>query len=115
MTIQVALQFIVHTDCYFFPVCDPDDLRVPPPFNDSWSDVMMTADGLGVFTFSGGNVTFDGVSYGSVATYTTTGDYRVIGEQSVQSICESDEWLPPVAIIRIASTHVHVRGDYSHT
>ena len=70
--------------------------------------MMMTADGLGVFTFSGGNVTFDGVSYGSVATYTTTGDYRVIGEQNVQSICESDEWMPPEAIIRIASTHVHV-------
>ena len=43
-----------------------------------------------------------------MATYTTTGDYSVIGEQSVQSICESDEWMPPEAIVRIASTHVHV-------
>ena len=81
-----------------FPVCDPEDLRVALPSNESWSDVMMTADGLGVFTFSEGNVTFDGVSYGSVATYTTTGAYCVNGEQSFQRTCQSDEWLPAAAV-----------------
>ena len=82
----------------FFPVCDPEDLRVALPSNDSWSDMMITADGLGLFTFSEGNVTFDGVSYRSVATYTTTGDYYVNGEQSFQTNCQSDEWMPTARI-----------------
>ena len=63
---------------------------------------MMTADGLGVFTFSGGRVTFNGISYGSVATYTTIGDYRVDGEQNFQTVCLNDTWIPP-AVITIAS------------
>ena len=67
---------------------------------------MMTADGLGVFTFSGGRVTFNGISYGSVATYTTTGVYRVSGEQIFQTIiCENNEWIPPA--ITYKSKHLH--------
>ena len=69
--------------------------------------MMMTADGLGVFTFSGGRVTFDGVSYGSVATYTTTGAYCVNGEQSFQTNCQSDEWMPP--------TRITFKGKCLHT
>ena len=72
------------------------------PSDESWSDIIVTADGQGVFTFSGGNVTFNGISYGSVATYTTTGDYRVNGEQSFQRICQNGEWMSP-ATITIAS------------
>ena len=80
-----------------FPVCDPEDLRVSLPSNESWSDVIMTADGLRMFTFSGGNVTFNGISYGSVATYTTTEDYHINGEHTFQRFCQN-AWIPPARI-----------------
>ena len=50
-------------------------------------------------------MTFNGVSYGSVATYTTTGDYRVNGEQSFQTVCLNNTWVPP-AVITTASNVV---------
>ena len=76
-----TLFYTLH-ECYCFPVCAPDDLTVPLPSDESWSDILMTEDGQGVFTFSGirRNVTFNGISYGSAALYTTTGDFCVKGE-----------------------------------
>ena len=47
-------------------------------------------------------MTFNGISYGSVATYTTTGDYRVNGGNTFERTCQNDTWNYE-AIISIAS------------
>ena len=39
-------------------------------------------------------MTFDGVIEGSTATYTTHGDYLVDCEQSYQTTCRNDSWIP---------------------
>ena len=46
----------------------------------------MFQGGLGIYSFPGGNVTFDGVSLGSTATYTTNEGYLVNGRQTFTSI-----------------------------
>ena len=55
----------------------------------------MFQGGLGIYSFSGGNVTFDGVSLGSTATYTTNEGYLVNGRQTFMSRCGNDDWLLP--------------------
>ena len=58
--------------CYIFSsVCDPQTLLVPLSTGLSWSAMTVTTEGLGFFSFDGGSVTYDGVSTGSTATYTT--------------------------------------------
>ena len=56
-----------------------------------------TAEGLGIYSFPGGNVTFDGVSLGATATYNTDEDYRVDESQTFISICGKDSWILPSA------------------
>ena len=55
----------------------------------------MFQGGLGIYSFSGGNVTFDGVSLGSTATYTTDESYPVNGSQTCTSRCENENWVLP--------------------
>ncbi|CAI8017723.1 hypothetical protein GBAR_LOCUS10717 [Geodia barretti] len=73
-------------------VCDPNDLRIS---NVGWSETPMFQGGLGIYSFSGGNVTFDGVSLGSTATYTTNERYLVNGSQTFTSRCGNDNWVLP--------------------
>ena len=65
----------------------------------------MIQNGEGVYSFSGGNVTYNGVSLGSTATYRTTVDYRCTGSQVhmnvpqvCESRCENGMWTPQVMI-----------------
>ena len=76
----------------YITVCDRQDLLLP---GVEWGDLSLTPEGLGVYSFSGGNVTFDGVSLGSTATYLTNEHYRVNGSQVFTSKCESDNWVLP--------------------
>ena len=55
----------------------------------------MFQGGMGIYSFSGGNVTFDGVSLGSTATYTTNEHYLVNGSQTFMSRCENENWVLP--------------------
>ena len=48
----------------------------------------MIQDGEGVYSFQGGNVTYNGVSLGSTATYRASVDYRVNGAQLLEGRCE---------------------------
>ena len=59
----------------------------------------MIQDGEGVYSFAGGNVTYNGVSLGSTATYRTSVDYRVNGTQLLESTCEDGMWTPEAVIV----------------
>ena len=59
----------------------------------------MIQDGEGVYSFPGGNVTYNGVSLGSTATYRTSVDYRVNGAQLLESTCEDGMWTPEAVIV----------------
>ena len=59
----------------------------------------MIQDGEGVYSFPGGNVTYNGVSLGSIATYRTSVDYRVNGVQLLESTCEDGMWTPEAVIV----------------
>ena len=59
----------------------------------------MIQDGEGVYSFPGGNVTYNGVSLGSTATYRTSVDYRVNGAQLLESRCEDTMWTPEAVIV----------------
>ena len=50
---------------------------------------------LGIYSFPGGNVTFDGVSLGSTAAYTTDESYLVNESQTFTSRCGNDNWVLP--------------------
>ena len=78
---------------YFHTVCYPEDLLVdlPPGTSGTWSPLTSGQPG---YSFSGGNVTFDGISEGSTATYTTHGDYFVSGGQFFHTTCHNESWIP---------------------
>ena len=59
----------------------------------------MIQNGEGVYSFSGGNVTYNGVSLGSTATYRTTVDYRINGSCVFEIICKDRIWAPPAKIV----------------
>ena len=59
----------------------------------------MIQDGEGVYSFAGGNVTYNGVSLGSTATYRTSVDYRVNGVQLLESRCEDGMWTPEAVVV----------------
>ena len=85
--------------CYikdiFSSVCDPQTLLVPLSTGLSWSAMTVATEGLGSFSFDGGSVTYDGVSLGSTATYTTSMDFRLNGSpEPFQSVCVNNEWTP---------------------
>ena len=68
-------------------------LPSPPP-GLSWSAMTVITEGLGSFSFDGGSVTYDGVSLGSTATYTTSMNFLLNGNpESFQSFCVN-EWTP---------------------
>ena len=72
-------------------VCDPRDLLIP---GVNWTEANFN-NGVGSYSFSGGNVTIDGVSLGSTATYTTNERYLVNGSRTVMSRCGNDSWVLP--------------------
>ena len=84
--------------CYindiFSSVCDPQTLLVPLSTGLSWSAMTVTTEGLGSFSFDGGSVTYDGVSTGSTATYTTSINFCLNGSREFQSDCVNNEWTP---------------------
>ena len=51
-------------------------------------------------------MTYNGISEGSVATYTTFGNYLVNGNQRFNTTCRNDEWdpLPTISILTISTT-----------
>ena len=59
----------------------------------------MIQNGEGVYSFSGGNVTYNGVSLGSTATYRTTMDYHIKRSRVFESTCEDGQWTPPAIIL----------------
>ena len=61
-----------------------------------------TADGQGVYSFPGGNVTYDGVSLGSTAAYRTSVDFLVNGVRILERRCENNVWIPPEVVISVA-------------
>ena len=99
----------VHTcvSTYFHIVCYPEDLLVdlPPGTSGTWSPLTSGQPG---YSFNGGNVTFDGISEGSTATYTTHGDYFVSGGQFFQTMCRKNGWirLPTVYITGLMSVSI---------
>ena len=80
-------------------MCDPEDLLVELP-SDSGTWSPLTFGETSYSFFIGGNVTFDGISEGSAATYTTHGDYFVSGGQFFQTMCQKNGWthLPTIYI-----------------
>lgn len=80
----------------YITVCDSQDLLLP---GVEWGNLSLTSEGGGVYSFSGGNVTFDGVSLGSTATYLTNEHYHVNGSQSFTSSCDDEiqNWVLPSA------------------
>ena len=86
--------FLLH-QLFSFPVCPPEDLLVS---NVSWNETPVVQNGQGVYSFSGGNVTYNGVSLGSTATYRTTVDYHINGSCVFESRCEDGIWAPPATI-----------------
>ena len=58
----------------------------------------MIQNGEGVYSFSGGNVTYNGVSLGSTATYRTTMNYHINGSRVFESRCEDGLWTPTAVI-----------------
>ena len=89
--VRLAFVFIAP----FSPVCSPEDLLVP---NVSWNETAVIQNGEGVYSFSGGNVTYNGVSLGSTATYRTTMNYHINKSQVFESRCEDGMWTPPAVI-----------------
>ena len=77
-------------------VCDSSDLLVP---GVSWNETAgFNNDSMGIYLFPGGNVTLNGVSLGSTATYTTNESYLVNG--SVTRRClNNGSWTPSTEII----------------
>ena len=63
-----------------------------------------TADGMGVYSFPGGNVTYSGVSLGSTATYRVSKDYLINGVRILERRCKiNNMWTAPDLIISNAS------------
>ena len=89
---------IVNYASAFFLVCSPDDLLVS---GVDWSDMMLIPDGLGLFSFPRGNVSFNGVSLGSTAIYRTSVDYRVNGGLMLERVCLNNTWTPSATIISV--------------
>ena len=88
-------------------MCYPEDLLVdlPPGTSGIWSPLTSGQPG---YSFNGGNVTFDGISEGSTATYTTHGDYFVSGGQFFQTVCQKNEWthLPTIYITGLLTVFI---------
>ena len=74
----------------------------------------MIQDGEGVYSFPGGNVTYNGVSLGSTATYRTSVDYRVNGAQLLESTCEDEMWTPEAVVVP-AGTFLLISPTQSYT
>ena len=73
-----------------FSVCSPEDLLLP---GVDWTPMPeFTADGMGVYSFPGGNVTYSGVSLGSTATYSTSEGYLVNGVRILERRCKDTMW-----------------------
>ncbi|CAI8023808.1 hypothetical protein GBAR_LOCUS13899, partial [Geodia barretti] len=79
-------------------VCSPEDLLFP---GVDWTAIPeFTADGMGVYSFPGGNVTYNGVSLGSTATYRTSEGYLVNGVRILERRCTiNNMWTAPELII----------------
>ena len=86
----------------FSSVCSPEDLLFP---GVDWTAMPeFTADGMGVYSFPGGNVTYNGVSLGSTATYRTSEGYLVNGVRILERRCTiNNMWTAPELIISNAS------------
>ena len=69
--------------------CSPTDLKVDLPDGQVWRDLQNTVG----YEFDGGNVTFNGIMNGSIATYTTYGDYLVSGGQTFHTTCHNNQWI----------------------
>ena len=100
--------------CYikdiFSSVCDPQTLLVPLSTGLSWSAMTVTTEGLGSFSFDGGSVTYDGVSMGSTATYTTSMDFCLNGSPELfQSFCVNNDWTPLPNITSAGEVEVILR------
>ena len=70
-------------------VCSPEDLLSP---GVDWDPTPIITNGQGVYSFPGGNVTYNGVSLGSTATYRTSEGYLVNGEQILEILCGELMW-----------------------
>ena len=71
---------MTHCSMYIYStVCSPEDLLSP---GVDW----------------GGNVTYNGVSLGSTATYRTSEGYLVNGERILEIRCTNNVWRAPVVI-----------------
>ena len=83
-------------------VCSPEDLLYPGVDWTAMPD--FTADGMGVYSFPGGNVTYNGVSLGSTATYNISEEYIIDGVRSLERRCENNgSWTHPDLVIMNAS------------
>ena len=71
-------------------------MKVDLPDGQVWRDLQNTVG----YEFDGGNVTFNGIMDGSIATYTTYGDYLVSGGQTFHTTCHNNGWkhLPTIDI-----------------
>ena len=101
-------------------VCAPEDLLIPGVV---WILTPVFNNGMGIYSFSGGNVTFDGVSLGSTATYTTNEHYRINGSQTFTSRCGGNTMALPsqgivagnylgCSYIRIRTREARGKGDH---
>ena len=86
----------------FSSVCSPEDLLFP---GVDWTAMPeFTADGMGVYSFPGGNVTYNGVYVGSTATYGTSEGYLINGVRMLERRCTiKNTWTAPDLIISNAS------------
>ena len=98
----LSLQHSVYT--LFVDVCQKEELKVQLPSGGklNWSELRETSEGLGLFVSEAGNVTFNGTTEGSVATYATMLGYFINGEMVVQRRCQNNTWLPSVGITTIS-------------
>ena len=101
-------------------VCSPEDLLFP---GVEWTAMPeFTDDGKGVYSFPGGNVTYNGVYVGSTATYRTSKDHLINGVRILERRCKINTmWTAPDLIISNASEsnapHRNVWGkcyDYNY-
>ena len=76
-----------------------------------WDPTPIITNGQGVYSFPGGNVTYNGVSLGSTATYRTSEGYLVNGERILEIRCTNNVWRAPVMITSKTGELVH--HDYS--
>ncbi|CAI8010374.1 hypothetical protein GBAR_LOCUS6838 [Geodia barretti] len=84
-------------------LCSPEDLLFPGVDWTAMPD--FTADGMGVYSFPGGNVTYNGVSLGSTATYNISEEYIIDGVRSLERRCENNgSWTHPDLVIMNASS-----------